>query len=306
MRGQPKSFNPGCNREYTCLCQGGRDTDLMRHNLGIDGAHECACVEPFQNLAEITVDGAQLGGNLIGYRKNVSVGKTQVAQICMQQWMVSDQLCQVHARVLMFKLGVTRYPGRDNGNANAASAGALKPGEAGFLQGFYKTGCVGHTRCKSIGRQGGCVSGTGPESEVGVWVQTPDIDGLNALHKNTAVSHLGIEITAVGADSLSGRMPVDERTRQPFGLLHGGASALLLETLASAASNHCVDEAHMCVGLEINCNHLRGATSGWVHGRARALRIGRTSMVWDLEATDEQGRAVTAGRLTAMVVPKPG
>ena len=138
-----------------------------------------------------------------------------------------------------------------------------------------------------------------------VWVTTPDLSALNALHQGTAVSRLGIEVVEVGDNFLAGRMPVDERTMQPFGTLHGGASALLLETLASAASNHCVPETHMCVGVEINCNHLHGVGSGWVRGTARALRIGRTSMVWDLEARDDANRLVTAGRLTAMVVAKP-
>ena len=142
-------------------------------------------------------------------------------------------------------------------------------------------------------------------SDRSIWVVTPDLVALNALHQDTAVSHLGIEVVAVGPDYLTGRMPVDARTMQPFGLLHGGASALLLETLASAASNHCVAETHMCVGVEINCNHLHGVAGGWVRGQARALRVGRTSMVWDLEARDDDERLITVGRLTAMVVTKP-
>ena len=139
-----------------------------------------------------------------------------------------------------------------------------------------------------------------------IWVSEPVIQALNALHQNTAVAHLGIEMTEVGADYLQGRMPVDARTVQPFGLLHGGASALLLETLASAAANHCVGEGKMCVGLEINCNHLRGVSAGWVTGQARALRVGRSSMVWDLQAWDERARMVTVGRLTTSVVQQPG
>ena len=137
-----------------------------------------------------------------------------------------------------------------------------------------------------------------------IWLVQPDLDALNALHEETAVAHLGIEVTEIGADYLQGRMPVDKRTMQPFGLLHGGASALLLETLASAAANHCVPEGNMCVGLEINCNHLRGVGRGWVTGQARALRIGRSSMVWDLKAWDEDAQMVTVGRLTSSVVPQ--
>ena len=136
-----------------------------------------------------------------------------------------------------------------------------------------------------------------------IWVETPTVDGLNLLHEGCSVAHLGILITEVGANFLRGKMPVDARTKQPFGLLHGGAAALLLETLGSAAANHCVDQqAHMCVGLEINCNHVRAAREGWVFGQASALHIGRTSMIWGLEVRDEQERLVTVGRLTSSVV----
>ncbi len=141
-----------------------------------------------------------------------------------------------------------------------------------------------------------------------IWVAEPDIEALNKLHEETAVARLGITITAVGDNFLAGRMPVDQRTRQPFGLLHGGAAALLLETLASAAANHCVDpQTHICVGLELNCNHLRGVRDGFVDGRASAIHIGRTSMVWELHAQDSNGRQVSAGRLTSAVLPRaPG
>jgi uncharacterized protein (TIGR00369 family) len=138
-----------------------------------------------------------------------------------------------------------------------------------------------------------------------IWHLEPDIDALNKLHDDTAVSALGIEVVEVGADYLCGRMPVDARTLQPYGLLHGGASVLLLETLASAAANHCVDPStHICVGLEVNCNHLRGVRDGWVDGRAQALHVGRTSMVWQLESRDADGRLVTSGRLTSAVVSR--
>jgi len=139
-----------------------------------------------------------------------------------------------------------------------------------------------------------------------IWFALPDADALNRLHQYSAVSNLGIEVTGVGSDYLEGRMPVDERTLQPFGLLHGGAAVLLLETLASAAANHCVDPAtHMCVGVEVNCNHLRAAHSGYVIGRARALHVGRTILVWDLQAWDERDRQITAGRLTSSIVARP-
>ena len=137
-----------------------------------------------------------------------------------------------------------------------------------------------------------------------IWVVTPDAQALDALHQDSAVAHLGIKVAAVGDDYLSGTMPVDARTMQPFGLLHGGAAVQLLETLASAAANHCVNpDTHMCVGVEINCNHIRGVRDGHILGTAQALHIGRATMVWSLEARDAQGRLVTAGRLTSAVVP---
>jgi 1,4-dihydroxy-2-naphthoyl-CoA hydrolase len=140
-----------------------------------------------------------------------------------------------------------------------------------------------------------------------IWFVQPDAAALNALHEGTAVSNLGIEITEVGENYLCGRMPVDARTKQPFGLMHGGAAVLLLETLASAAANHCVDPEHfMCVGMEVNCNHLRGVRGGHVEGRATAVLITRTSMVWQLDAFDDRGRQVSSGRLTSAVVDKPG
>ena len=139
-----------------------------------------------------------------------------------------------------------------------------------------------------------------------VWFERPDADALNSLHNDTAVSQLGIEITLVGDDFLEGRMPVDKRTLQPFGLMHGGAAVLLLETLASAAANHCVDiTRQMCVGLEINCNHLRAVRQGWVRGRATALHVGRRSLVWSLEIWNEQDQLVSTGRLTSAVVERP-
>lgn len=140
------------------------------------------------------------------------------------------------------------------------------------------------------------------DRKTSIWVEHPSVDALNKLHDNTAVSQLGIVVTEVGPDYLEGQMPVDERTKQPFGLMHGGSAVLLLETLSSAAANHCVDNTkQICVGLEINCNHVRAAKSGWVRGRATALHIGRSSMVWQLEVRDEKDRLVTTGRLTSAV-----
>ena len=138
-----------------------------------------------------------------------------------------------------------------------------------------------------------------------IWSSRPTVQHLNQLHANTAVAALGIDITAVGDDYLSGSMPVDSRTVQPAGLLHGGASVLLAETLGSAAAMGCVDLAtSMAVGLEINANHLRGVRSGHVHGVARPVRLGRTSQVWEIRITDDAGALTCISRLTVMVVPR--
>ena len=118
--------------------------------------------------------------------------------------------------------------------------------------------------------------------------------------------HLGIELTAFGPDWLQGRMPVDERTRQPYGILHGGASVVLAETLGSFASGMCIDaETSICVGQEVNANHLRPISQGWVTGVARPFHLGRSSMVWGIELTDEAGKLTCIARLTVAVVARP-
>jgi 1,4-dihydroxy-2-naphthoyl-CoA hydrolase len=120
------------------------------------------------------------------------------------------------------------------------------------------------------------------------------------------VARIGIELIEFGGDYLKGRMPVDDRTHQPFGLLHGGASVVLAETLASMASYATVDPAKkMCVGLEINANHLRGVTSGWVTGIARPIHLGRTTQVWDIRLTDDTGRPTCISRCTMAVIDAP-
>lgn len=121
-----------------------------------------------------------------------------------------------------------------------------------------------------------------------IWHAGVDIDALNALHENTAVARLGIVMLEAGADFLRGSMPVDERTVQIHGLLHGGASVLLAETLGSAAANHAVDQAlYYCVGTSISANHLRGARAGVVEGVARAEQRGRRTQVWNIEITQD-------------------
>ncbi|MDF2386430.1 hotdog fold thioesterase [Nostoc ellipsosporum NOK] len=114
--------------------------------------------------------------------------------------------------------------------------------------------------------------------------------------------HLGIEWTEVGEDYLQARMPVDDRTRQPYGLLHGGASCVLAETIGSVASAMVVDHTKFyCVGMEINANHLRSARDGYVTGTARPLHLGGTTHVWDIRITNEAGELVCVSRLTVAV-----
>lgn len=138
-----------------------------------------------------------------------------------------------------------------------------------------------------------------------VFRTAPDLARLNAHARETLSQSLGIEFIEAGADFLRGRMPVDARTRQPFGLLHGGASVALAETLGSAAGNHCLDsDRSIAVGLEISANHLRPVTSGWVIGTARPIHLGRSTQVWDIRIEDEAGHMTCISRLTLAVVPK--
>ena len=134
----------------------------------------------------------------------------------------------------------------------------------------------------------------------------PDLATLNAQGRGSLSETLGIEITEIGTDFVRGRMPVDARTKQPYGLLHGGASVALAETLGSIGGNLCVDaERSLAVGLEISANHLRPVTSGWVIGTARPLHIGRSTQVWDIRIENESGQLTCISRLTVAVVPKP-
>ena len=129
---------------------------------------------------------------------------------------------------------------------------------------------------------------------------------LNALSHDTAMVPMGIVFTELGPDYLRATMPVDARTRQPYGLLHGGASVLLAETLGSSAGNLCVEEGVLCVGIEINANHLLAVREGVVTGTARPLHIGRSTQVWEIRIEDGGGRLVCISRLTMAVVPRRG
>jgi uncharacterized protein (TIGR00369 family) len=128
------------------------------------------------------------------------------------------------------------------------------------------------------------------------------LDALNALSRGTAMEPLGIVFSELGPDYLRGTMPVDARTRQPYGLLHGGASVLLAETLGSTAAGLCVSEDEGVVGIEINANHLAGVREGSVTGTARPLHVGRSTQVWEIRIEDELGRLVCISRLTLAVI----
>ncbi|MGB0457045.1 MAG: hotdog fold thioesterase [Chitinophagales bacterium] len=136
-----------------------------------------------------------------------------------------------------------------------------------------------------------------------IWKKPTDTAYLeNTLNKNTLGETLGIEITQVGEDFVEGRMPVDQRTKQPFGLLHGGASVALAETLASVAGFLSVTDGKNVVGVEINANHLRAVREGYVIGRATPIRLGRTMQVWEIKIVDERDRLVCISRMTGAVV----
>ncbi len=131
------------------------------------------------------------------------------------------------------------------------------------------------------------------------------IENINKLSTGTLVDHIGIKITNVGADSLTGTMPVDSRTKQPFGLLHGGASVVLAETLGSVASNGVVtDQNKAVVGLEINANHIKSAKEGFVTGVAKPIHLGKRTHVWEITIKDEKDNLICISRFTAAIIDK--
>lgn len=131
------------------------------------------------------------------------------------------------------------------------------------------------------------------------------IEELTALGKNTMSEYIGIEFTEIGENYLKGRMPVDHRTNQPYGLLHGGASCVLAETLGSIASALVIDQSSfLCVGIEINANHIRSAKKGYVTGTATALHLGKSTHVWDIRIIGEDERLVCISRLTVAIIAR--
>ena len=132
-----------------------------------------------------------------------------------------------------------------------------------------------------------------------------DLSTLPFTDNPSITQHLGIEFTEAGEGYLVGRMPVDHRTHQPFGILHGGASVVLAESLGSVASFMLLDDPakQRAVGLEINANHLRSVREGWVYGRCTPIHVGRTTHVWDIRITDENEKLVCISRLTVAIIP---
>jgi 1,4-dihydroxy-2-naphthoyl-CoA hydrolase len=138
-----------------------------------------------------------------------------------------------------------------------------------------------------------------------IWKNKYSIDQLNEISLNSMVSHLGITVTKIGDNFITATMPVDHRTVQPMGILHGGASVALAETMGSIASIMITDHRENdIVGVEINANHLRSVSKGVVTGKVQPVKVGRRLHVWQIDITDEQGKAVCSSRITVMVIPK--
>ena len=139
-----------------------------------------------------------------------------------------------------------------------------------------------------------------------IWQKPISVELLTAGTRKTADEHLGIEFVEVGDDYIVGRVPVDERTRQPYGLLHGGVSVVLAETLGSCGAAFSCPPGYRAVGLDINANHLRGVSSGWVTGTARPMHRGRTTHVWHIELRDAAGNMTCISRITMAILAPAG
>lgn len=135
-----------------------------------------------------------------------------------------------------------------------------------------------------------------------IWTRPISVEELTAVHKGTAPEHIGMEFLEVGDDFIRARVPVDTRTRQPYGLLHGGISVVLAETLGSCGAIYCAPPGHRVVGLDINANHIRGATAGWVTGITKPVHIGRSTHVWHIEMHNDAGELTCVSRITMAVL----
>ncbi len=138
-----------------------------------------------------------------------------------------------------------------------------------------------------------------------IWITPLTLEEVNFRSKNTLSDHLGIEFTEIGDDHLVATMPVDPRTIQPMGLLHGGATCALAETVGSAAANYCIDQTRkVCVGLDLNINHIRPVRSGMITGIARPFHLGKTTQVWEIKIYNELKQLTAISRLTMAVIDK--
>ncbi len=138
-----------------------------------------------------------------------------------------------------------------------------------------------------------------------IWRNLASLEEINQLSRDSMVEYLGIEITEIGDDYLKASMPVSAKTRQPMGILHGGASVALAETVGSIAAFMAAPAGRYCVGLEVNANHLRMAKSGLVFAMARPIHLGKSTQVWDIRITDEDANAVAVSRITMAVLEHP-
>jgi len=138
-----------------------------------------------------------------------------------------------------------------------------------------------------------------------IWIEDISLESIQTRSQQTMADHLGIEFIEIGDDTLKATMPVDQRTRQPLGLLNGGASCALAETLGSTAANYCVDQSQQyCVGLSINASHVRSVRQGLVTGIAKPLHLGRSTQLWDIKIYDEADKLVCVTRLTMTVMSR--
>jgi len=139
-----------------------------------------------------------------------------------------------------------------------------------------------------------------------IWFKPVSVDALRSIEKKDHLaSFLGIEFVRFGDDEVEARMPVDDRTKQPFGILHGGASVVLAETIGSFASHYVIDNTkYVAVGMEVNANHLRPVMQGYVTAICRPVHLGKSSHVWDIRISDDKGKAVCISRLTVSIIKR--
>ena len=139
-----------------------------------------------------------------------------------------------------------------------------------------------------------------------IWKKHISIEELTRSHIDTAVATLGIEFLEIGDDFIRGRVPVDTRTRQPYGILHGGVSVVLAETLGSCGAHYSAAEGDRAVGLDINANHLKATTRGWVTGTARPVHRGRSTQVWQIDLVNDTGELTCVSRITMAMLTLRG